>query len=99
MTDDGNAAQVRIVAHQLFEVWKAEQGKQRASWPAWVGCALGVFGVIFSAGILQANQTTAAADIKRLEARADAQDKNANQSNDRLARMETKLDLLLEKRK
>ncbi len=98
-TDPGNAAQVRIVAHQLFQEWKAEQGKQRASWPAWIGVCLGIFGLIFSAGSLRSDMATANTRIEKLEERADNQDRSASQVNDRLARIETKLDLALEKKR
>lgn len=98
-TDPGNAAQVRLVAHQLFQEWKAEQGKQRASWPAWAGMMLGTAGIVFSAGSLRSDVATANVRIDKLEQRADAHDRTATQVNDRLARIETKLDLALEKRR
>lgn len=99
MSDPGNGAQVRLVAHQLFQEWKAEQGKQRASWPAWVGLVAGAASLIFSAGGLRSEQATANMRIEKLETRADAHDRMAAQVNDRLARMETKLDMALEKRR
>lgn len=97
--DPGNAAQVRLVAHQLFQEWKAEQGKQRAPWPAWAGLVLGGVGIVFSAGALRADVVTANNRIEKLEQRADGHDRTATQVNDRLARIETKLDLVLEKRR
>lgn len=103
MSDPGNAAQVRAVAEQLFAVWKAEQGdqatKQRASWPAWLGVVLAACGLIFSAGSLRSEVATATVRIDKLEERADGQDKAVAQITDRLARIETKLDLVLEHRK
>jgi len=98
-TDPGNAAQVRIVAYQLFEAWKAEQGKQRASWPAWMALSLSIVGIVFGAGSLRSDVATANTRIEKLEQRADSQDRGASLANDRLARIETKLDLALEKRK
>lgn len=101
--DTGNAAQVRVVAEQLFEVWKNEQAqigeKQRASWPAWVGVILGGISIVFAAGSLRSDVAAAAVKIDKLEQRADAQDVAAKQVTDRLARIETKLDLALEQRK
>lgn len=103
MTDTGNAAQVRAVAEQLFEVWKAEQAqqgeKQRASWPAWLGVVLAVVGIVFSAGSLRSDVATAAVRIEKVEQRLDSQDKATAQVTDRLARIETKLDLVIEQRK
>lgn len=103
MTDTGNAAQVRAVAEQLFEVWKAEQAqlgeKQRASWPAWLGVVLAAVTLVFSAGSLRSDVATATTRIQKLEERADSQDTAGKQVTDRLARIETKLDLALESRK
>lgn len=97
--DPGNGAQVRIVAHQLFQEWKAEQGKQRASWPAWMALGISIVGIVFGAGALRTEVATATTRIEKLEQRADAQDRGAGQVNDRLARIETKLDLALEKKR
>jgi hypothetical protein len=99
----GNETQTRIIAEQLFAIWKAEQGedagKQRASWPAWLGVLLAACALIFSAGSLRSDVATAAVRIDKLEERADSQDKATAQITDRLARIETKLDLVLESRK
>lgn len=99
----GNEAQTRVIAEQLFEVWRTEQAsqgdKQRASWPAWFGVMLGAIGIVFSAGSLRSDVATAATRIEKLEQRADGQDKATAQITDRLARIETKLDLVLERRK
>lgn len=97
--DPGNAAQVRLVEHQLFQEWKAEQGKQRASWPAWTALGLSIVGIVFGAGSLRSDVATANTRIEKLEQRADGADRSASLANDRLARIETKLDLVLEKRK
>jgi len=98
-TDPGNTAQTRIIAHQLFEAWKAEQGKQRASWPAWMALGLSIVGIVFGAGSLRSDVATANTRIEKLEQRADSQERVAAEANDRLARIETKLDLALEKRR
>jgi hypothetical protein len=107
MTDTGNAAQVRVIAEQLagqlFEAWRAEQAqlgeKQRASWPAWFGVMLGAISIVFAAGSLRSDVATATTRIDKLEQRADSQDTAGKQVTDRLARIETKLDLALEHRK
>ena len=103
MSDPGNAAQVRAVAEQLFEVWKAEQAnmgeKQRASWPAWFGVLLGGISIVFAAGSLRSDVATATTRIEKVEQRLDSQDKATAQITDRLARIETKLDLVIERRR
>lgn len=103
MSDTGNAAQVRAVADQLFAAWEAKQEqkgeRQRASWPAWLGLLLGAISIVFAAGALRSDVAAAAVKIEKLEQRADGQDAAAKQVTDRLARIETKLDLALERRK
>ncbi|MDF2386584.1 hypothetical protein JMG10_34295 [Nostoc ellipsosporum NOK] len=103
MSGVGNDAQVRVIAEQLFEIWKAEQatqsGKQRASWPAWLGVALASVGIVFSAGSLRSDVASAAVRLDKVEQRVDGQDKATAQGADRLARIETKVDLLLENEK
>lgn len=98
----GNEAQTRVIAQQLFDAWKAEQGlegKRVASWPAWLGVALAIVGIIFSAGSLRSEVATAQTRIQKVEERLDMQDRANVLINDRLARIETKLDLVLESRK
>ena len=103
MSDPGNAAQVRVVAEQLFEIWKSEQAKegvkQRASWPAWLGVVLAVGGIVFSAGGRSSDMAAANTRIEKLEHRADGLEREKAQILDRLARIETKLDVVLEQRK
>ena len=96
---DGNAAQVRAIIQQTVAAVEEGRGKQRASWPAWTALALSVFGIIFAAGSLRSDVATASTRIEKLEQRADGQDKTATSVNERLARIETKLDLALEKRR
>lgn len=90
---------IRRLAGQFFEEWESRQGKHRASWPAWVALALSVFGIVFAAGSLRSEVATANVRLEKLEVRADASDKTATSVNDRLARIETKLDLVLERRR
>lgn len=96
---DGNAAQVRLIIEQTIASLEASRGKQRASWPAWIGAIVSIGVLIFSAGSLRSDVATATTRIDKLEQRADAADRTATQVNDRLARIETKLDLALEKRR
>jgi hypothetical protein len=99
MAEDGNQALVRVIADQMFDIWEARQGKRRASWPAWLGVGLSIVGIVFAAGSLRSDVASANTRIDKLEQRADLQDRTAGQVNDRLARIETKLDLALEERK
>lgn len=89
---------VRIVGEQLFAVWEAKQGRKHASWPAWLGVGLSVAALIFGAGVLRSDVATATNRIEKLEHRADGTDRSTGSTNDRLARIETKLDLVLEKK-
>lgn len=94
---DGNAAQVRAIIEQTISSVEATRGKQRASWPAWVALGLSVVGIVFSAGGLRSDVATATTRIEKLEHRTDAHDRTLTQVSDRLARIETKLDMALEK--
>lgn len=103
MPDTGNAAQTRVIAEQLFAVWKAEHeregSKLRASWPAWLSLGLAIVTMIFAAGSLRSEVVTNATRITKVEERLDNQDRAIALITDRLARIETKLDLVLEQRK
>jgi hypothetical protein len=96
---DGNAAQVRVIIEQTIASLEASRGKRWGSVPAWSALALSIVGIVFAAGSLRSDVATATTRIDKLEQRADAQDRTATQVNDRLARIETKLDLALEKRR
>lgn len=98
----GNEAQTRAIAEQLFAVWEQKQSdgatKQRASWPAWLGLALAIFTLVFSAGTLRADVSTHNERITKAEHRLDQVERGNEVVTDRLARIETKLDLILEKK-
>ena len=96
---DGNAAQVRAIIEQTLTAAELSRGKKTASWPAWLGVGLSVAALIFGAGVLRSDVATANNRIEKLEHRADGQDRTTGTVNDRLARIETKLDLALEKRR
>lgn len=103
MTDrpilDGNAAQVRAIIEQTVSAVESSRGKRWGSLPAWAALILSIGGIAFSAGTLSGSLATANTRIDKLETRADGQDRTATNVNDRLARIETKLDLALEKRR
>lgn len=101
MTGIGNEEQVRRVAEQLFEVWTAEQARQaqesRRWWQSnaagWVGMLVLAVGAIATASNINNLASDAnARSIKNERAIDDMRVTNA----DRLARMETKIDRLLE---
>jgi hypothetical protein len=103
MTDkpilDGNAAQVRAIIEQTMAAVEAGRGKRWGSVPAWAALILSIVGIVFGAGSLRSDVANANDRIAKLERRADGQDRGAGQVNDRLARIETKLDVVLEKRR
>lgn len=104
MSGVGNDSQVRIIAEQLFEIWKAEQEREarenRKWWQSnasgWISGIIAVGAIIFGG-----------ADLYNLASDANARsltNENAIASlkadnGDRLARIETKIDLMMEERK
>jgi hypothetical protein len=97
----GNAAQTRIIAEQLFEVWKAEQAREAkdnrrflgSSIPGWVATLVVIgtaIGTAFSTYDLAADANERS--IKNENAIVQMRVSNS----DRLARIETKLDRILE---
>lgn len=106
MTDPhgtGNAAQTRIIAEQLFEVWKAEQvreAKDSRRW--WQSNAAGWATIVLAIGTLIATGKGVhdlADDANARSIRNETAIVNMRVSNsDRLARIETKLDRILEER-
>lgn len=101
MSDDGNDTQVRLVAKQLFSIWETEQqekARQARRW--WQSNAGGwVAIVVVAAGIITAasniNTIAVDANARSLKNEAAINDMRAENA-DRLARMETKIDRLLE---
>lgn len=74
------------------------QSRLYGSLPAWGALVISLAALAFSAGTLRSELATAQSRLGKLEQRADGQVREANQVNDRLARIETKLDLALERR-
>lgn len=97
----GNDSQVRIVAEQLFEVWKAEQAREakesRRWWQSnaagWVGLAILAIGAIATASDIR--NLASDANARSIKNESDIVVMRVNNS-DRLARIETKVDRLLE---
>ena len=88
---DGNEAQSRVIAKQLFSAWSAEQeGRQRrwlnGSVPAWTACLVSLATLIWGAAVL-------ASDVSENRRRIEAVE--ADKVAERLARIETKLDQLM----
>lgn len=101
MSGVGNEEQVRLIADQLFTVWdnrqKEEAAKSRRWWQSnasgWVGILVLAIGAITAANNINNLASDAnARSIKNERAIDDMRITNA----DRLARIETKVDRLLE---
>jgi hypothetical protein len=99
----GNSEMVRIIAEQLFEVWKREQEREaregRRWWQSnasgWVAIAITIVGAIVTAS----NIHTLANDANTRSIKNENAIVQMRVSNsDRLARIETKVDRILEER-
>lgn len=101
---DGNDTQARIMARQLFDAWKAEQELEtkatRRWWQGnasgWVAILVIGVGAIVTAGNI--NNRATAADTRSIQNEIAINDMRAACA-DRLARIETKVDQLLEEQK
>lgn len=100
----GNSAQVRVIAEQLFEVWKTEQAREAKETRRFFGSNIGgwvAMLVLIGTGIATAsniNNLASDANARSIKnENAISQMKTAN--SDRLARIETKIDLMMEERK
>lgn len=100
----GNAEQVRTVAEQLFQVWKAEQARESKETRRWFGGNVGswltalavVIGVII--GLVNTHNIALAANDRSIRTEHSLTVTKAD-NGDRLARIETKIDLMMEERK
>jgi hypothetical protein len=102
--DVGNAALVRAVAIQLFDVWKAEQANEAKETRRWFGgnVAGWTATVFLIGGAIAAVATTfdLADDANARSLRNESSIAALKADNgDRLARIETKIDLMMEERK
>lgn len=102
MTDPANEAQARIIAKQLFDVWKAEEAEKQSkvpgSWPAWLALVLSAGALIWAGG---GHQWQITDNTRRIEAVEDSQARQATDNQQvlqRLASIEAKLDLITEER-
>ncbi|WOF44382.1 hypothetical protein KNJ79_05465 [Sphingopyxis indica] len=90
--DPANAAQVKVIAEQMLDVWEARQGKKNASWPAWGGLVLSVLGIAYMAGGLSGDVAIAKTDAAAARAKVEAVDT-------RLSRLEENVKFLVDAEK
>lgn len=98
---DANETQARRMANQLFDVWRERQGSKwlNGSAPAWIACVLSLAAVLWNAAIISGN---VAENTRRIDAIETEQKRAANDGRqviERMARIEAKLDIVLEDRK
>lgn len=92
---DGNAAQVRAIIEQTVSVVEARAGTRRASWPAWLALGLAFAGMIYAGGVLSSDIASATSRSLNNERRIEQLERDRAT----LARIETKVDMLMEDRK
>ena len=103
MPDTGNDAQVRAVAEQLFATWQAKQEQAAKETKRWFGGNLGSW---LAAVALTVSAIAAGAKTHDLADDANTRSISNERSiaamkadtSDRLARIETKIDLMMEER-
>lgn len=105
MTDGtGNTEMVRIIAEQLFETWKSEQAREAKETRRWFSGNLGNW---LGAAVVVGTFIVTASNTYNIASSANARSiRNENaitamkaDNGDRLARIETKIDLMMEERK
>lgn len=105
---DANETQARRMANQLFDVWsERKEQKEQASgpkWihgsaPAWVACLLSLGAVLWNAAIISQNVAENARRITAVEIEQQRAATDNRQVIERMARIEAKLDIVLEDRK
>lgn len=90
--DPGNGAMVRLIARQMFDEWKSEQGRQPTSWQAWGGLIFSVLGIVYMAGSLSG-------DVAIAKSQSTENRSTITTVDGRLSRIEGKIDMLMEDRK
>jgi len=102
---DANETQARRMANQLFDVW-SERKEQSAgpkwlsgSAPAWVACLLSLAAVLWNAAIISQNVAENSRRITAVEIEQQRAATDSRQVIERMARIEAKLDIVLEDRK
>lgn len=97
---DGNQSQVRVIVNQLLDEQEVRQASSRgrfaASVPAWIACALSLATMIYIAGGLGSTVNSNTRRIEKIEAVQAQQTRDDIGRSDRLARIEAKVDLLVE---
>lgn len=99
---DGNEAQNRVIARQLFDVWTAEQAaKAKTHWlngsiPAWIACALSLGMLVWNAAVISGDVADNTRRVTQLEVDQRRSEGDSRQVIERMARIEAKLDLILE---
>lgn len=100
----GNSEMVRVIAEQLFQVWAAEQAREAKETRKWyqsnaAGWLAGL--AIIVGAIITGNNTYNLADTANARSLRNESALTAMKANsgDRLARIETKIDLMMEERK
>lgn len=100
---DGNEAQTRRMAQQMFEAWESQSGKRNArlagSVPAWLGVIVSLCTILWAAAFVAGDVDENRRRIDKLEAEVRLQSANNQQVLERLASIEAKLDLITEERK
>lgn len=100
----GDGAQTRIIAEQLFATWKAQQELEAKATRRWLGGNvagwLASLSVIVGAIVAGASTYDLASDANARSVRNENTIATMKADNgDRLARIETKIDLMMEDRK
>lgn len=99
----GDEEMVRTIIEQVADTLEArrkrEEGRIKASWPAWLALTLSIAAAIFAAGILRSD--VAQAMQKSEDNRRDITSIQAGVGDQRaaLARIETNINILMDERK
>ncbi len=101
---DGNEAQSRKVARSLFDVWREEQESEAKNAklggvvPAWFAVVLSVGTLVWGAAVLSADVKDTKRRVDQIEI-GDRQQEIVNREIvERMARIEAKLDIVVETR-
>jgi|GEM_PF-6661875 hypothetical protein len=100
---DNNASQsetVRIIAEQLFETWERKQAREAKEARRWfggnIGSFIGALAIVVSAIVAGARTHNLASDAHERSLRNETAIATLKADNsDRLARIETKIDLIM----
>lgn len=97
---DPNEAANRKIARQLFSIWSEEQEAKRSrlsgSAPAWIACALSLCAVIWNAAVISGDVGDNTRRITAIELEQRSQASDNREIIERMARIEAKLDLVVE---